>query len=70
MPVYIVEAGNDELVPHNHGQLLAGRCEELGLPVQRQTVRRALHNDVSIRQAGKQAIADYIRCAVAAAQAK
>ncbi len=70
MPVYIVEAGSDELVPQNHGELLAGRCEELGLPVQRHTVRRALHNDVSIRQAGQQAIAEYIRSAVAAAQAQ
>ncbi|OAA44622.1 alpha/beta-hydrolase [Beauveria brongniartii RCEF 3172] len=70
VPVYIVEAGNDELVPQNHGEMLAGRCEELGLPVQRFTVRKALHNDVSIRQVGKQAIADYIRSAVAAAQAK
>ncbi|KAJ6785577.1 hypothetical protein PWT90_07175 [Aphanocladium album] len=70
MPIYIVEAGNDELVPQTHGEMLTARCEELGLPVQRYTVRKALHNDVSIRQAGKQAIADYIRSAVAAAQAK
>ncbi|OAA82219.1 hypothetical protein LEL_01764 [Akanthomyces lecanii RCEF 1005] len=70
MPVYIVEAGSDELVPQNHGERLAGRCEALGLPVQRYTVRRALHNDVSIRQAGKQAIAECIRSAVAAAQVR
>ncbi|TQV96913.1 alpha/beta superfamily hydrolase [Cordyceps javanica] len=68
MPVYIVEAGSDELVPQNHGQLLVGRCKEVGLPVQWYTVRRALHNDVSIRLAGKQAIAEYLQSAVAAAQ--
>lgn len=70
MPVYIVEAGNDELVPQNHGEMLVAHCKELGLPAHRHTVRRALHNDVSIRQTGKQAIADYIRSAVAAAQTK
>ena len=67
-PVYIVEAGNDELVPQHHGQLLTERCKEVGLPVERFTVRKALHNDVSIRQTGKQAIAEYILSAVAAAK--
>lgn len=68
MPVYIVEAGSDELVPQDHGEILCKRCEDLGLPVERHTVRKALHNDVSIRQSGKQAIAEYIQSAVAAAQ--
>lgn len=70
MPVYIVEAGSDELVPQDHGEMLSKHCERLGLPVQRYTVRKAFHNDVSIRQAGKQAIAEYIRSAAAAAQAQ
>lgn len=67
-PVYIVEAGNDELVPQNHGELLTEHCKDVGLPVERFTVRKALHNDVSIRQTGKQAIAEYILSAVAAAR--
>lgn len=67
--VYIVEAAKDELVPLDHGEMLQNRCQEVGLPVTRYKIRAALHNDVSVRQEGKQRIAESIRSAVANAPA-
>lgn len=67
--VYIVEAAKDELVPLDHGEMLEKRCQEVGLPVRRHKIRAALHNDVSVRQEGKQRIAESIRSAVASASA-
>ncbi|KAM5343033.1 hypothetical protein ACJ41O_013999 [Fusarium nematophilum] len=66
--IYIVEAGKDELVPADHGQKLYQRCELVGLPVERHTVRGALHNEAMVRAAGKQAIAQSISSAVTRAQ--
>jgi fermentation-respiration switch protein FrsA (DUF1100 family) len=54
--VIIVEAGNDELIPRSHGQLLQARCLELGLKVEKKTVPGALHNDVLVRQEGMSSI--------------
>lgn len=62
--IYIIEAGNDELVPGDHGKLLEERCKEIGLEVERRTVRSALHNGASVRRGGKQAIAESIVKAV------
>jgi acetyl esterase/lipase len=50
--VLIVEAGNDELVPRSHGQLLEKRCLELGLRVEKRVVHGALHTEVLVRQEG------------------
>ncbi|PHH90907.1 hypothetical protein CDD83_2284 [Cordyceps sp. RAO-2017] len=65
--VYIVEAAKDELVPQDHGELLRQRCQDLGLFVERFSVRGALHNDVMVRKEGKQAISQSILKAVARA---
>ncbi|KAL3958984.1 hypothetical protein ACCO45_007146 [Purpureocillium lilacinum] len=62
--VYIVEAAKDELVPQDHGATLEKRCTDVGLTVQRRKVRAALHNDVSVRQEGKQALAESILSAI------
>ncbi|KAF4964187.1 hypothetical protein FSARC_7884 [Fusarium sarcochroum] len=62
--IYIVEAGKDELVPANHGEELFQRCQQVGLPVDRQKVRGALHNEAMVRAAGKQALAQSISTAV------
>ncbi|KAL6877022.1 Alpha/Beta hydrolase protein [Trichoderma novae-zelandiae] len=67
--VYIVEAGKDELVPSDHGTILAQRCQELQLFAELHRVRGALHNDVMVRRPGKQAIAQSIASAVSRAQA-
>ncbi|WZH39378.1 Alpha/Beta hydrolase protein [Fusarium acuminatum] len=66
--VYIVEAGKDELVPANHGEELLQRCRQVGLPVERQKVRGALHNEAMVRVAGKQALAHSISTAVTRAR--
>lgn len=63
--VYIIEGGRDELVPPDHGAQLHQRCEEVGLPVERRTVRGALHNEVMVKPLGKDAIAKSILAAVA-----
>ncbi|CAG7558484.1 unnamed protein product [Fusarium equiseti] len=66
--IFIVEAGKDELVPANHGEELLERCQRVGLPVERQKVRGALHNEAMVRAAGKQALAHSIASAVTQAQ--
>ncbi|UNI23655.1 hypothetical protein JDV02_009462 [Purpureocillium takamizusanense] len=65
--VYIVEAAKDELVPQDHGALLEERCADVGLTVHRRRVRGALHNDVSVRQEGKRALAESILLAIRSA---
>lgn len=67
--IYMVEAGKDELVPADHGARLYERCQAVGLPVERHTVRGALHNDAMVRYSGKNAIAQAISSAVARAGA-
>lgn len=66
--IFIVEAGKDELVPANHGEELLERCQQVGLPVERQKVRGALHNEAMVRAAGKQALAHSVAMAVTRAQ--
>lgn len=62
--IYIVEAGKDELVPADHGTRLQRQCEDVGLPVVRQVVRSALHNDVMVRADGREVVARSILSAV------
>lgn len=66
--VYMIEAGKDELVPASHGESLAKRCLDTGLPLTRYKIRGALHNDASVRAEGKAAIAQSILSAVEASQ--
>ncbi|KAG5751590.1 hypothetical protein H9Q70_005733 [Fusarium xylarioides] len=66
--IYIVEAGKDELVPANHGEELLQRCQQVGLPVERQKVRGALHNEAMVRVSGKQALAQSISTAATRAR--
>lgn len=66
--VYIVEAGKDELVPSDHGEILYRRCQDLQLFAELHTVRGALHNDAMVRRQGKHIIAQSIASAVARAQ--
>lgn len=70
LEVYVIEAGKDELVPPDHGKRLQRQCEDAGLPVQRQTVRSALHNEVMVRPEGRQAVARSILSAVRKAATK
>lgn len=66
--IYIVEAGKDELVPANHGEELLQRCQQVGLPVERQKVSGALHNEAMVRVSGKQALAQSISTAATRAR--
>ncbi|UKZ75879.1 hypothetical protein TrVFT333_003575 [Trichoderma virens FT-333] len=66
--VYIVEAGKDELVPSDHGDILYQRCQDVQLFAELHTVRGALHNDVMVRKQGKHTIAQSIAVAVSRAQ--
>ncbi|WYZ44198.1 hypothetical protein EsH8_VII_000634 [Colletotrichum jinshuiense] len=66
--ITIVEAGRDELVPAEHGARLVQRCEEVGLTVEKKTVRGAFHNDAVIRLEGRRAVADAIEQVAAKAQ--
>ncbi|KAL7939170.1 Alpha/Beta hydrolase protein [Trichoderma chlorosporum] len=66
--VYIVEAGKDELVPSDHGDILYRRCQDVQLFAELHTVRGALHNDVMLRRQGKHTIAQSIALAVSRAQ--
>lgn len=69
-PVHLVVAGRDELVPPDHGERLYERCRDLGLPVERQKVRRALHNEAIVKVEGRQIIAQSIASAVAKARTR
>lgn len=58
--ILILQAGKDELVPPEHGMKLTEQCIRLGLPVVNRTVKGAYHNEASLRDEGKYAIARYI----------
>ena len=62
--VYVVDAGRDEIVPADHAARLCQRCQDVGLPVERRQVRRALHNEVTVRKEGRRALAWAISSAV------
>lgn len=66
--VYIVEAGKDELVPSDHGDILYQRCQDVQLYAELHTVRGALHNEAMVRRHGKHTIAQSIASAVSRAQ--
>lgn len=59
--VLILEAGKDELVPRAHGEMLEGRCRELGLGVERRVVGNALHTEVMARHEGVVAVVEIAR---------
>jgi acetyl esterase/lipase len=56
--VVLVQAGNDELVPSLHGDILAERCAAVGMPVSRHVINGALHTEVLSRPEGRRVIAD------------
>lgn len=58
--ILLLEAGRDELVPPEHGERLRQRCVEVGLPVERKTVRNAYHNESTTRAEGTKAVAEFI----------
>lgn len=63
-PVYLIEAGKDELVPADHAQQLYERCQDVGLSVERTKVRGAYHNEAIVKVQGKTAIVQSIASVV------
>lgn len=61
MPVLIVSAANDELVPVQQADRLQEVCVEAGLDVQRQRVAGALHTDATVRGEGRSAVVRFLR---------
>ncbi|ROT35003.1 hypothetical protein SODALDRAFT_353430 [Sodiomyces alkalinus F11] len=64
--ITLVVAGQDELVPADHGARLEQRGRELGLTVERKIIRGTFHNDVMFRGEGRKAVADSIEKVVVA----
>lgn len=58
--VHILEAERDEIVPREQGDLLYQKCIDLGVPVLRDTVPFAFHNEAIARGAGKRLAANAI----------
>lgn len=58
--VHILEAGRDELVPKEQGERLYKRCMELGLPVEKEAVPTAYHQQAIARGDGKKLAAHAI----------
>ncbi|KAK0731275.1 hypothetical protein B0H67DRAFT_597188 [Lasiosphaeris hirsuta] len=58
--IFILEAGRDELVPKEHGELLFQSCLDLGLPVEKNTVPAAYHSEAIARGDGKKLAAHAI----------
>lgn len=61
MPVLILQAGKDELVPAQQGEDLEKTCHELEIKVERKIISGALHNEVVARAAGRRGIVDFIK---------
>lgn len=68
--ITIVEAGKDELVPAEHGARLLQRGRQLGLDIEKMTVRGAFHNDVMFKGEGRKFVADAIEKTVLCSQGR
>lgn len=58
--IFILEAGRDELVPKEHGELLHKRCLDLGVSVEKNTIPVAYHSEAIARGDGKKLAAQAI----------
>lgn len=58
--VHILEAERDEIVPREHGDVLYQKCINLGVPVLRETIPVAFHNEAIARGDGKKLAANAI----------
>lgn len=62
LPVLILSAANDELVPSFHAAALERTCRDVGLcDVRRRDVRGALHNEATLRAEGRDAVVGFLR---------
>ena len=58
--IHILEAERDELVPKEHGELLCQKCVDLGIPVEKEAIPFAFHNEALARGDGKRLAAKAI----------
>jgi fermentation-respiration switch protein FrsA (DUF1100 family) len=62
LPILMVSAANDELVPTGQAEILETICKNAGLTdVTRLEVSGALHNDASVRNEGQNAIVGFLK---------
>lgn len=61
LPIQIITAGEDEIVPESQAQHLYTLCKELRLDVRRRDVLGALHNEVPSKSDGRAAIVSFIK---------
>ncbi|KAL1386937.1 Alpha/Beta hydrolase protein [Phyllosticta capitalensis] len=60
LPIQIITAGSDEVVPANQADHLHILCEDLKLDVRRKDITGSLHNEVPDRVQGRETIAAFI----------
>lgn len=58
--ILILQAGEDELVPREHGTELEALCTKLDIDVQRKEISGAFHTEVIAKGSGRQAIANFL----------
>lgn len=58
--VLVLDAGDDELVPRQQPDRIVQCCEELGINVERKTVKGAVHTEALMRSEGKDAVAEFV----------
>ncbi|KAK7514355.1 Alpha/Beta hydrolase protein [Phyllosticta citriasiana] len=61
LPIQIITAGDDEVVPASQADHLHRLCQELELNVRRKGIVGSLHNEVPDRAAGRESIASFIK---------
>ncbi|KAK8180818.1 Alpha/Beta hydrolase protein [Phyllosticta citribraziliensis] len=61
VPIQIITAGDDEVVPASQGEHLHSLCQDLELDVRRKDIVHALHNEVPDRIAGRDSIVSFIK---------
>ncbi|OJD35477.1 alpha beta superfamily [Diplodia corticola] len=61
LPIQIVTAARDEIVPESQAQYLYDLCRELRLDVRRKHVHGALHNEVPSKLDGRLAIVSFVK---------
>ena len=58
--VLIVQAGKDELVPPEHGEVLERVCNDRQIDVNRKVISEALHHEILFRSQGRAAVVNFL----------
>jgi fermentation-respiration switch protein FrsA (DUF1100 family) len=60
LQILVLQAGKDELVPASHSLTLVDICRDCGLHVHHCEIDGALHTEVMVKNAGRQAVVEHI----------